>query len=180
MANNKFSSYEITSFAEFISIIEKIRTKNNDSDLWYRGHKSSSYKLDPSIYRNPRYSKIVDIESLEIKLYQEFSFRSPSYDFSRREDQWDILFLMQHYRVPTRLLDWTSSPLIALYFALSSHSGAAKTDAAVWAIEPASWNCGMLHDISEEPRVFSTEDDTVDQYHPKYSGGVRRAEPLVD
>lgn len=47
--------------------------------------------------------------------------------------------LMQHYGLPTRLLDWSESPLVALYFALSGDEDA-KTDAAVWVLNPMKLN----------------------------------------
>jgi len=48
---------------------------------------------------------------------------------------------MQHYGAPTRLLDWTGNPLVALYFAIADERGDLKTqDAAVWAFDPWCWN----------------------------------------
>jgi hypothetical protein len=43
-------------------------------------------------------------------------------------DEWDALFFMQHYGVPTRLLDWTENPFIAFYFAVMSARFKAKWD----------------------------------------------------
>jgi hypothetical protein len=53
-------------------------------------------------------------------------------------NDWDIYFLMQHYGAPTRLLDWTESPAIALYFAVRDNPG--YYDSAVWMLDPYKLN----------------------------------------
>jgi len=52
-------------------------------------------------------------------------------------DKWHWYFLMQHYAAPTRLLDWTVNPLVALYFAVCDES---DRDGAVWIVDPWRWN----------------------------------------
>ena len=56
--------------------------------------------------------------------------QSPKTDF-------DWLFVMQHYGVPTRLLDWTESPLVGLYFAVTEHPNA---DGTLWVLKPIELN----------------------------------------
>ena len=54
-----------------------------------------------------------------------------------KKPELELLFFMQHYSVPTRLLDWTMNPFIALYFGVAGaefddDTGEYKEDAAVW------------------------------------------------
>jgi hypothetical protein len=59
-------------------------------------------------------------------------------------DKWNWYFLMQHYQAPTRMLDWTINPLVALYFAVCSGE---KRDAVVWVVDPWRWNRAHIKNL---------------------------------
>ncbi len=74
-------------------------------------------------------------QNAEMILYYDFhNFSGPLLPENR--NTWRTLFLMQHHGLPTRLLDWTGSFGVALYFALKD----AKDNAAVWILDPFKLN----------------------------------------
>lgn len=125
--------------------------RRGDADpLWFRGHADAGWKLTPKLYR-PEYRGADENE-----IRHEFKSRALQLIQGRLPaDEWEWYFLMQHYGVPTRLLDWTENPLIAIYFTVEGHK--ADRDAAVWALDPTWLNRKlrrgiegvMLHDWSE-------------------------------
>ncbi len=113
-------------------------TEADQNRPWYRGHASLSWKLRPSILRGRKWNK--DTWDDENESIEEFLTKAPSLGVSGTTplSLWDGYFLMQHHNVPTRLLDWTESVLVAAYFAVAA--GVAGNDAAIWMLDPYELN----------------------------------------
>ena len=102
----------ISSVSEFIEKIVQ-RDKEAGTETFYRGHADKGWKLLPSIFRTPNG---VEKEHL---LFRDMVAHEPQ-SFSECKSALDYLVQMQHYGLPTRLLDMTINPLVALYFACQS------------------------------------------------------------
>lgn len=122
MANkskNNATRSQCSSVCEFISLIEEIYNKSNENYIiLYRGHASVNWKLKPAIWRENNYSSI----NIERSMLNDFKRQYLPYISEHPNKDLDLLFLAQHYKMPTRLLDWTYNPLIALFFACNEKS----------------------------------------------------------
>jgi hypothetical protein len=108
----------------------------------FRGLKNSGYELKPAIEREAQ-SKSMGWAALEVLILREFKSRahlhlSPS---SIPKDELTWLAQMQHYAVPTRMLDFSYSPFVALYFAARNSLGDRdRTQARLWAVDSVAVN----------------------------------------
>ncbi len=88
----------------------------------FRGVSKESYKLVPSFGRLENIP-IEERKSLEVTILDEFKRHAIAFLESQVQDDWEWLALAQHNNVPTRLLDWTTKPLVALFFAVNKDPG---------------------------------------------------------
>lgn len=133
--------------------------------LWYRGHTRADHVLIPSTMRQGKSAE--QIFDRERRLLTRFRQRSlPYWPSGYPQSDWEHLFAMQHYGIPTRLLDWSENLFIAAYFSLM---GAGEdTTPTVWCMDPVSWNRStkVLSEFGESIHVLTTSDDDAEAYRP--------------
>ena len=121
------STKKIKDWQHFVEIAEK-RSKS----IIYRGQSDAKWSLHPSLSRILNEKGFDQNNGLGIEIEALNAFQCETHKFPEFEDfnKQDILLwweYMQHYNAPTRLLDWSSSPYVAMYFAvedLSEENGA--------------------------------------------------------
>lgn len=116
---------EIRSTAEALSYLYSLSLDR--SSFVFRGQADFSWKLQPSIYRS------YDFKRYQTTVYETYLFaqkpKTPQPPLTHTTYDLEWLMLCQHYEVPTRLLDWATDILIALFFACSSKENLDKDGA---------------------------------------------------
>lgn len=129
---------EIHTLNELIREVDALIRQTN-LRWWFRGHTSADWDLLPAVRRG--YSR-----KQEQYLSNEFYVRARTryHNCPANDDYSGWLALMQHYGLPTRLLDWSRSPLVAAFFATQSHQPNSQertaSDACIWALAPGVLN----------------------------------------
>lgn len=181
---SKLKEKRVTSLSEFLSAAKELSSAS--SPTWFRGQSDRKYKLTPGLFRH---SDIVDnpdphvrAQEIESNLVERFKNQSVPYVGNKfmHEEEWGQLFFMQHYRIPTRLLDWSYSPLVGLYFALFSPDPKKKPESAcaVWVLHPDIWNEAALAHQKAPRRIFGTSSTESQSYKTSTAYKVRNADAI--
>lgn len=128
----RFEDREIHSVGELISTLSE--QSNPNDTIWFRGQRCASWGLVPSLSRN---AALLENELSIMKRFIQLAIPQMLEPVPAASDEWDWVFLMQHHHVPTRLLDWSESPLAALWFALSNDC---DEPSAIWCLDPLALN----------------------------------------
>ncbi|MEV5028536.1 FRG domain-containing protein [Paenibacillus sp. LPE1-1-1.1] len=121
---------------EWHQVLDIVNENNKKSPMiWYRGHSDEKlFKLHSGLFRES-----ADLPSVNINEASKYRmFYNLGHNFHNSKD-WDLLFIMQHHGVKTRLLDWTESFSTALYFAFTSWNPN-RSNACVWMLNPVVLN----------------------------------------
>lgn len=170
IVNTRISDKKIRSIGELIERVKNDR-RSVDGPVWFRGHNSQHWRLFPSISRK-------NLKKKEVDYLREFKQDGTLLVEPRPMHDYEWLFIMRHHDIPTRLLDWTESPLVAAYFA--TYDKKSKADGVIWSLLPLEFNKSIkgLLDYSALPTFEENED--MKAYSPlNYEGSTNANSPPI-
>jgi hypothetical protein len=122
------TSYRLTEIEHAVAIARALNWH------WFRGQSKPYGELTPAVYRD--YKPNADywfVDAFRRRIHAT-NYESPLPEY---DDIVSWIMLMQHHGTPTRLLDWTTSILVALYFAVNEDN---SEDGELWAVDPFALN----------------------------------------
>lgn len=158
----RFEDRRLTGVGELLALLDR-DIANVDEPIWFRGQSNSNWDLDPKILRGGDGRP----ESHLLNRFRQnasYILQAPQLSFS----DFDWLFLMQHHGAPTRLLDWTESALVGLYFAVKDGE---QDEAALWVLAPCDLNSVSNYQPEYPHEIPSFEDSQLQNYSPKTVAG---------
>ncbi|MCO7197575.1 FRG domain-containing protein [Pseudoalteromonas sp. OANN1] len=119
----------ISSVGQFLELIA-----DHDIDFWYRGVGDLNFK--PSSQVEWRGLDKTKEDTVAYRFLRDYG----KYSETESHNPWKVYALMQHHGLPTRLLDWSRSPLVALFFAVTQEPLSEKGQRAIWVLDPHALN----------------------------------------
>lgn len=168
-ASDGGASRGIGSVEELLISLREIKG-SSEREIWFRGHRKWSWRLEPTFYRdtesfetvsNPGVSPAIQIPKHDLgdldKMLNLVKQVLGSHGQTDVKDS-DALLLAQHYGVSTPLLDWSTSPLVASWFAIQNAKLLDPNDPpTLWLIDPQFANASVPYifpeHLAEQPGI---------------------------
>ena len=164
-------SIETHSFNSVAEVLSFLLSEPDAVPRWFRGHGCGTHTLQPSLYRRLTIHEPAKIIDTEKRLITRFRQRSlPWWPEGYPQDDWEHLFAMQHFGVPTRLLDWSENALAGLYFAGDyDPRGCAHADDCVptlWVLNPIELNKQNPRRSGMQSEILTSSDEDISGWAP--------------
>ncbi|MBF4762752.1 FRG domain-containing protein [Nocardioides islandensis] len=160
---------EIGSVQDLLVSLQAITADGRE--YWYRGHRDSGWLLQPSVFRTPGHRD--SEQSMLDRFRQEAATAGQPYSF----DNWGWITFAQHHQLPTRLLDWSQSPLVGLYFACERGREAkpdeAEAEGELLMIDPRDLNEEAGDAGGGHPVLLKDGHSALDHYRPGHDASQR-------
>jgi hypothetical protein len=194
LPNKAIKQIRVKSIEEYLSAIDNAYDilctpdMGNNCTLWYRGQAQEGFDLLPTITRkknnlqlNPLYETafLSKFKSLAIPYVE----RLPGFPLPGGvTSYWSWLFMLRHYELPARILDWSSDALTALFFATDPNDPSLKkgTDASVWVLNPVILNEAFsFHSYLKPGYIPNVEEKSFNLYFGPDSNILNSTKPAA-
>ena len=133
------------------------------SNFVYRGVSDKRFGLSPKLNRVCAHK--LELESSLLRNFRKYAYA----DIGNNTSFWQLLSLAQHYGLPTRLLDWTYSPLVAAHFATENIEEYDK-DGVIWCVNFVKMNAQLPNALKEALKEQSSNSFTIEMLEHIASG----------
>lgn len=143
---------------DWIDIINKVaKFQKNKAYTWFRGQSKEEYKLNSGLYRITETNDLgySATENAYYKIFKRMGYTH------HNDDSWELLYLMQHHGVKTRLLDWSESFAVALFFAFDNWNEK-ENNSAIWLLDPV-----LLNERTLGEEKFYIPDESYEKHFEK-------------
>ena len=128
------TEYDVKSMSDLVNAVVQATRHFSNNKLWWRGQAKADWGVSPSLYHK---GKSVHEANMTNRFRNYARARHPQ--VPRPDDFPGWLALMQHHGLPTRLLDWTQSPLAGLFFAVREERYGSD-NGVLWGLQPVALN----------------------------------------